>query len=98
VYVSFWSALWAPKRTPKDIVWKLDAATVESLADPTVRSRLAELGQENSARRFFRAISRPLRQSARMNFRIAPFAIRRVPVWVNRFGPVMNATYGDPQF
>jgi tripartite-type tricarboxylate transporter receptor subunit TctC len=21
-YVSFWSALWVPKRTPKDIVWK----------------------------------------------------------------------------
>ena len=45
-YVSFWSALWVPKRTPKDIVWKLNAATVEALADPTVRSRLAELGQE----------------------------------------------------
>jgi len=35
-----------PKRTPKDIVWKLNAATVEALADTTVRSRLAELGQE----------------------------------------------------
>jgi tripartite-type tricarboxylate transporter receptor subunit TctC len=45
-YVSFWSALWVPKRTPKDIVWKLNAATVEALADPTVRSRLAELAQE----------------------------------------------------
>jgi tripartite-type tricarboxylate transporter receptor subunit TctC len=45
-YVSLWGALWVPKRTPKDIIWKLNAATVEALADPTVRSRLAELGQE----------------------------------------------------
>jgi hypothetical protein len=47
------------KRTPKDIVWRAQCRHREALADPTVRSRLAELGQE-----LFRAISRPLRQSA----------------------------------
>jgi tripartite-type tricarboxylate transporter receptor subunit TctC len=39
-----WLGLFAPKRTPKDIIEKLNAATVEALADPVVRSRLAGLG------------------------------------------------------
>jgi tripartite-type tricarboxylate transporter receptor subunit TctC len=39
-----WLGLFAPKRTPKDIVEKLNAATVEALADPVVQSRLADLG------------------------------------------------------
>ena len=46
LYASFWHGLWAPKRTPKNIVAKLDAAVVETLADPTVRQRFIELGQE----------------------------------------------------
>lgn len=33
----FWHALWAPKGTPKDVVARLNAAVVESLADPVVR-------------------------------------------------------------
>src|SRR5215470_1265968 len=45
-YASLWHGLWAPKRTPKDIIAKLNAATVEALADPGVRARLADLGQE----------------------------------------------------
>ncbi len=46
LYASFWHGLWAPKGTPKNIVARLDAAVVETLADPTVRQRFIELGQE----------------------------------------------------
>jgi tripartite-type tricarboxylate transporter receptor subunit TctC len=45
-YVSLWHGLWAPKRTPKNIIAKLNAAAVEALADPGVRARLSDLGQE----------------------------------------------------
>jgi tripartite-type tricarboxylate transporter receptor subunit TctC len=41
-----WYGLFAPKGTPKDIIGKLNAAAVETLADRTVRSRLADLGQD----------------------------------------------------
>jgi tripartite-type tricarboxylate transporter receptor subunit TctC len=43
---SEWYALFAPKGTPKDIVGRLNAAAVEALADPVVRSRLLEIGTE----------------------------------------------------
>jgi tripartite-type tricarboxylate transporter receptor subunit TctC len=46
LHVSAWSALWAPKGTPKDIVMRLNAAVTEALADPEVRARLTEMGQE----------------------------------------------------
>jgi hypothetical protein len=45
-YVSVWNALWAPKRTPQNIIAKLNAAVVEALADQGVRARLADLDQE----------------------------------------------------
>ena len=45
-YLSHWHALWAPKGTPSTIIKQLNAAVVETLADPAVRSRLADLGQE----------------------------------------------------
>ncbi len=45
-YISVWHALWTPKGTPKDINAKLTAAVVEALADPAVRRRLEELGQD----------------------------------------------------
>jgi tripartite-type tricarboxylate transporter receptor subunit TctC len=41
-----WLALFAPKGTPRSVVDKLNAAAREALADPTVRSRLLDLGQE----------------------------------------------------
>jgi len=44
-HLSFWQALWAPRGTPKDIIAKLNAAAMAALADPAVRTRLAELGQ-----------------------------------------------------
>ena len=45
-YFSRWHALWAPKGTPKDAIARLNAAVVEATADPAVRGRLADLGQE----------------------------------------------------
>jgi tripartite-type tricarboxylate transporter receptor subunit TctC len=46
LYIAVWHGLWAPKGTPKEIVAKLNAATVDALADPIVRQRLAALGQD----------------------------------------------------
>jgi len=46
LYISVWHAIWVPKGTPKDIVAKLNASVVETLADRAVRQRLADLGQE----------------------------------------------------
>jgi tripartite-type tricarboxylate transporter receptor subunit TctC len=43
---SGWFGLFAPKGTPKDIIGTLNAAVVEALADPAVRSHLADLGLE----------------------------------------------------
>jgi tripartite-type tricarboxylate transporter receptor subunit TctC len=49
-YISVWHGLWSSKGTPKDAVRRLNAAAVDALADPTVRQRLTELGQELPAR------------------------------------------------
>jgi tripartite-type tricarboxylate transporter receptor subunit TctC len=43
---SSWFGLFAPRSTSKDTIGKLNAATVEALADPAVRSPLAKLGFE----------------------------------------------------
>ena len=51
-YLPPWHALFVPKGTPKTISKTLNAAVVDALADPNVRQRLADLGQE-----IFRAIS-----------------------------------------
>jgi tripartite-type tricarboxylate transporter receptor subunit TctC len=45
-YASVWYSLWAPKRTPMDIISKLNAAAMDALDEPVVRARLAEIGQE----------------------------------------------------
>ena len=44
--ISLWHGIWAPKGTPKDVVAKLNAAVVSALADPAVRKRFVDLGQE----------------------------------------------------
>jgi tripartite-type tricarboxylate transporter receptor subunit TctC len=44
--ISLWHGLWAPKGTPADVVAKLNAAAVAALADPAVRKRFVDLGQE----------------------------------------------------
>jgi tripartite-type tricarboxylate transporter receptor subunit TctC len=41
-----WDGLFAPKNTPQEIIGKLNAAAMEALADPAVRSRLVELSFE----------------------------------------------------
>jgi tripartite-type tricarboxylate transporter receptor subunit TctC len=46
LYISVWHGLWAPKATPKDVIGKLNGAAVAALADPSVRQKLAGLGQE----------------------------------------------------
>jgi tripartite-type tricarboxylate transporter receptor subunit TctC len=45
-HVSNWLGLWAPKGTPKDIIGKLNAAVVSSLADPAASATLASLGYD----------------------------------------------------
>ena len=46
LYLPVWTGMWAPGGTPKPIIDRLNMAVVESLADATVRKRLADLGQE----------------------------------------------------
>lgn len=45
-YASIWFGIWAPKDTPKDIIAKLNAATVAALGDAAVKDRLDKLGQQ----------------------------------------------------
>jgi tripartite-type tricarboxylate transporter receptor subunit TctC len=45
-YCSVWNALFAPKGTPKDIITRLNAAAVSAVAEPEVRQRAAEAGQQ----------------------------------------------------
>jgi tripartite-type tricarboxylate transporter receptor subunit TctC len=45
-YFSRWHGLWAPKQTPKSVLSRLSVAVTDALAEPSVGSRLAELGQE----------------------------------------------------
>jgi tripartite-type tricarboxylate transporter receptor subunit TctC len=46
LYISFWHGLWVVKGTPSSIIARLNAAIVEALADPAVRQRLTDMGQE----------------------------------------------------
>jgi tripartite-type tricarboxylate transporter receptor subunit TctC len=46
LYLPFWHGLWVPKGTPRDAVARLNAAVVETLADPAMQKRLTELGVE----------------------------------------------------
>jgi tripartite-type tricarboxylate transporter receptor subunit TctC len=46
LYVLGWYGLFAPRGTSKDIIAKLNAATIEALGDANVRARLADLGQD----------------------------------------------------
>jgi tripartite-type tricarboxylate transporter receptor subunit TctC len=43
---SDWIGLFAPRGTPRDIIGRLNAATVDALADPAVRSGFFDLGFE----------------------------------------------------
>src|SRR5215472_17415330 len=46
IYVSNWIGLWAPRRTPRDIIVRLNAAVVSAMSDPTQRGKIAEQGME----------------------------------------------------
>jgi tripartite-type tricarboxylate transporter receptor subunit TctC len=50
LYMSGWFGFFAPKGTPKDIIAKLNAATVEALADPAVQKRFTEFGLDVAPR------------------------------------------------
>lgn len=45
-YMSVWHGIWMPRATPPDIIAKVNAAIREALADPEVRKRFVDLGQE----------------------------------------------------
>jgi tripartite-type tricarboxylate transporter receptor subunit TctC len=45
-YFSNWFALFGPKRLPKDVTAKLNAAVVNALAEPTMRQRITDQGEE----------------------------------------------------
>src|SRR5262245_37171078 len=50
-YISVWSAMWAPKGTPHDVIDKLNAAITTALRDEAVRQRLARSWPRGSATR-----------------------------------------------
>jgi tripartite-type tricarboxylate transporter receptor subunit TctC len=50
VHIAIWHALWVARGTPKEAVARLNAAIVDSLADPAVRKRLGDLGQDIPSR------------------------------------------------
>jgi tripartite-type tricarboxylate transporter receptor subunit TctC len=46
LYTDVWHGYWVPKGTPRDVIARLNAAIAETLADPGVMKRFADLGQE----------------------------------------------------
>jgi tripartite-type tricarboxylate transporter receptor subunit TctC len=50
LYMSGWFGLFAPKNVPKDVMAKLNGALMQALADPSVRTRFAELGLDVASR------------------------------------------------
>jgi tripartite-type tricarboxylate transporter receptor subunit TctC len=45
-YFSLWFALWAPKGTPKDVIARLNDAVVNTLAEPSIRQKIADQSME----------------------------------------------------
>jgi tripartite-type tricarboxylate transporter receptor subunit TctC len=45
-YTSVWQAMWVPRGTPDDVIARLNKAMRDALADPKVRQRFTDLGQE----------------------------------------------------
>jgi len=46
VYVIAWYGMWMPKGTPQAVIAKFSAAAMKALADPSVKEKLANLGQD----------------------------------------------------
>ena len=51
LHTSVWHGIWLPKGTPRDVVMKLNAAIVETLADPAVRAAIRRSRPGNPAAR-----------------------------------------------
>jgi len=45
-YMPIWNGFWVPKGSPPAVIAMLNAAARQALADPAVRRRLADVGQE----------------------------------------------------
>jgi len=45
LYGSYWHGMWVPKGTPKEVIARLNAAVVATLADPVVQRRFRDFGQ-----------------------------------------------------
>jgi tripartite-type tricarboxylate transporter receptor subunit TctC len=50
LYMDVWHGIWVPKNTPKAVIARLEAAIVETMADPALRQKLGALGQEITPR------------------------------------------------
>ena len=50
LYMSGWFGFYAPKNTPREIIARLNAATVGALADPAIQKRFTELGLDVAPR------------------------------------------------
>ena len=50
LHIVTWRGMWVPKGTPADVSKRLGAAVLETLSDPAVQKRIAEVGQEVVAR------------------------------------------------
>jgi tripartite-type tricarboxylate transporter receptor subunit TctC len=46
LHLSVWHGLWAPRAVPAEVIARVNAAVVATLADPKTRDKLAALGQE----------------------------------------------------
>ena len=46
LHMTFWYGLWAPAGVPRDIIAKVNAAVIDTFADPAVRARLTEQGHD----------------------------------------------------
>jgi tripartite-type tricarboxylate transporter receptor subunit TctC len=46
LYVAYWHGIWAPKNTPGELIARLNGSIVKALADPALRQRFADLGQD----------------------------------------------------
>jgi tripartite-type tricarboxylate transporter receptor subunit TctC len=46
IYISTWYGIWLPKGSPKEAIEKIGNAARAALADPAVRKRLIDLGQQ----------------------------------------------------
>ncbi|WP_291609666.1 tripartite tricarboxylate transporter substrate-binding protein [Bradyrhizobium sp.] len=50
LYMSGWFGFWAPKGTPKDVIARLNAATMDALGDPALQKRFSDLGLDVAPR------------------------------------------------